>query len=68
MSDPGKQLGRAVGLDETLAEAVIETAVDYVKSQRPDLAPNVDRLLASKRGLSRVVRLIARWGRHFDPR
>jgi hypothetical protein len=68
MSDLGKQLGRALGLEAALADAVIETAVDYVKTQRPDLAPGVDRLLASKRGASRVVAWIARWGRRFDPR
>jgi hypothetical protein len=68
MSDLGKRLARAVGLDEALADAVMETAVEYVKVKRPDLAPNVDGLLASKRGVSRVVTLIARWGRRFDPR
>jgi hypothetical protein len=68
MSDPGKRLARAARLDESLAEAVIETAVDFVKAQRPDLASHVDELLGSKRGITRVVAWIARWGRRFDPR
>jgi hypothetical protein len=68
MSDLAKRLARAVQLDEAMAEAVLETAMDYVKARRPDLAPEVDGLLASKRGMSRVVTWIARWGRRFDPR
>lgn len=68
MTDPGERLAKAVGLDVTLANAIIETAVDYVKEQRPDLAPDVDALLASRRGASRIVSWIARWGRRFDPR
>jgi hypothetical protein len=68
MSDLGKRLARAAGLDESLADAVIETAVEHIKTKRPDLSPNVDALLASKRGAARLVTWIARWGRRFRPR
>lgn len=70
MDEPNlsRKLARAAGLPQDLAEIVLETARDYVKAQHPELADDVDALLADRRGGNRLVRMIARLGRQADPR
>ena len=55
-----KRLAQAAGLSDDLAEAVIETAVDVVKAQRPDKAAQVDAALADEAVVSRAGDLIAK--------
>jgi hypothetical protein len=68
MTDLSERLARALGLSEEMARMVVETAAEYVKTQRPDRADRVDALLANDRAAARAARLIARWGRKLDPR
>jgi hypothetical protein len=68
MGDLRERLARKLGLSDELAQTVVETAAEYIKTQRPDLAERVDALLADDRMSARAARMIARWARRLDPR
>jgi hypothetical protein len=68
MGDLRERLARKLGLSDDLAQTVVETAAEYIKAQRPDLAERVDALLADDRMSARAARMIARWARRLDPR
>ena len=68
MGDLRERLARKMGLSDELARTVVETAAEYIKNRRPDLADRVDKLLADDRWSARAVRMIARWSRRLDPR
>jgi hypothetical protein len=68
MGDLRERLARKLGLSDDLAQTVVETAAEYIKTQRPDLAERVDALLADDRMSARAARMIARWARRLDPR
>ena len=53
-----KQLTKATGLSADLAQAVIETATDYVKAQMPDKAEAIDQVLTSEKTAQKVGNLV----------
>lgn len=55
-----KRLAQAAGLSDEDAEAVLETAVDYVKAQRPDKAEKIDAVLSNEKTAKRAGDLIAK--------
>ncbi|MGC9520773.1 MAG: hypothetical protein ACP5HG_02695 [Anaerolineae bacterium] len=66
--DAERALAEATELPESMAQIVLETAIEYIASRRPNLAPKMRRLLASPDGAKRVAELIGRLGRSLDPR
>jgi hypothetical protein len=62
------RLVRAIDLSDELARTVVEMAVEYIKTRRPDLADRVDEVLTDDRLSARAARMIARWARRLDPR
>lgn len=60
LDDLIKRLAKAVGLPDDLAEAVVETAVDVVKAQRPDKADVIDAALEDEAVSARAADLIAK--------
>ncbi len=53
-----KQLAKATGLSDDLAQAVVETAVNTIKAQRPDKAAQVDTVLSDEKTAHRVGDMI----------
>ena len=53
-----KRLAKATGLSDDLAQAVVETAVDTIKSQRPDKAEQVDKVLTDEKTARRVGNMV----------
>ena len=53
-----KQLTKATGLSDDLAQAVIETATGYVKAQRPDKAEAIDQVLTNEKTAQQVGNLV----------
>ncbi len=49
-----KRLAQAIGLSEEDAAAALETAVDYIKTQRPDIAAKVDAALSNEKTVKRI--------------
>jgi hypothetical protein len=49
-----KRLAQAIGLPEEDAAVALETAVDYVKAQRPDKADKVDTALSNEKTVKRI--------------
>ncbi len=49
-----KRLAQAIGLPEEDAEAALNTAVDYIKAQRPDKADKVDAALSNEKTVKRI--------------
>lgn len=49
-----KRLAQAIGLSEEDAAAALETAVDYIKTQRPDTAAKVDAALSNEKTVKRI--------------
>ncbi len=49
-----KRLAQAMGLSEEDAQAALETAVDYIKAQRPDKADKVDAALSNEKTVQRI--------------
>lgn len=62
-----QQLAKATGLSEDLAEAVVETASEYVKAQRPDQAEQVDAALADEAVARRAGDMLGTLGRKVRP-
>jgi len=61
-----KRLAQATGLTETLAQTVLETAVEYIKTKRPDKAAQVDAMLQDDAKTQRAVALIAKLAQKVD--
>jgi len=61
-----KRLAQATGLSETLAQTVLETAVEYIKTKRPDKAAQVDAMLQDDAKTKRAVALIAKLAQKVD--
>ncbi|MBN2007139.1 MAG: hypothetical protein JXA21_27560 [Anaerolineae bacterium] len=58
-----QRLAKATGLPEDLAQSVVETAVETIKTQRPDMADKVDTAMANEettRKMSDLVEKLAR--------
>lgn len=55
-----KRLAKITGLSEEDAQAVLETAVDYIKAKRPDQAEKVDAALSDEKTAKRAGDLIAK--------
>ena len=53
-----KQLTKATGLSDDLAQAVIETAAEYVKAQMPEKAEEVDQVLTDEKTAEKVGNLV----------
>ncbi len=62
-----KRLAEAAGLSEEDAAAVLETAVDYVKAQRPDKAEQIDAALSNEKTAKRAGDLIAKLAEKAKP-
>ncbi len=62
-----KRLAKAAGLPDDLAEAVIETAVDVVKAQRPEKAEQIDAALENEKVARRAGDLIAKMANKVKP-
>ena len=62
-----KRLAKATGLPEDLAEAVIETAVDVVKAQRPEKTEQIDAALENEKVTQRAGDLIAKVAEKVKP-
>ena len=62
-----KRLAKAAGLPDDLAEAVVETAVDAVKAQRPDKAAQIDAALENEKVTGRAADLIAKMADKAKP-
>lgn len=62
-----KNLAEATGLSEELARDVLETATEYVKTQRPDQAAQVDAALEDERVARRTTDLIGKLSRKIEP-
>ena len=62
-----KRLAQAAGLSDEDAEAVLETAVDYVKAQRPDKAEKIDAVLSNEKTAKRAGDLIAKLAEKAKP-
>jgi hypothetical protein len=55
-----KRLAQVVGLSEEDAGAALETAVDYIKAQRPDKAEKVDAALSNEKTVQRIGDMVAK--------
>lgn len=55
-----RRIAKATGLSDDLAQAVIETAVGYVKTQRPDKAEQIDTALEDDAMTRKVGDMIAK--------
>ena len=62
-----KRLAKAAGLSDDLAEAVVETALDVVKTQHPDKAEKVDAALENDRAVKRAGDLIEKMASKVKP-
>jgi len=62
-----KRLAEVAGLPEDMAQDVIETAVDYVKAQRPDKAEKIDAALANEKTSQRAGDMIAKLAEKAKP-
>ena len=62
-----KRLAQVAGLSDEDAEAVLETAVDYVKAQRPDKAEKIDAALSNEKTAQRAGDLIAKLAEKAKP-
>ena len=55
-----KRLAQITGLSEEDAGAVLDTAVGYIKAQRPDKADKVDAALANEKTVQRIGNLVGK--------
>ncbi len=62
-----KSLAEMTGLSEEMARDVMETATEYVKTQRPDKAEQVDAALENERVARRTTELIGKLSRKVEP-
>jgi HEPN domain-containing protein len=62
-----KSLAEMTGLSEEMARDVLETATEYVKTQRPDKAAQVDAALEDERVARRATDLIGKLSRKVEP-
>ncbi len=62
-----KRLAKAAGLPDDLAESVVETALDVVKTQHPDKADKVDAALENERTVKRAGDMIEKMARKVKP-
>lgn len=62
-----QNLARATGLPDDLAEAVVETAVEYVKEKQPDKADAIDARLSDEKTADRAAQLIEKMARKAKP-
>ena len=61
-----RQIAKSAGLSDELAQAVFETAVEYVKAMRPEKADQVDAVLADEDAARQAGELIARLSKKVD--
>lgn len=62
-----KRLAQVAGLSEEDAGAVLETAVGYIKAQRPDKADKVDAALSNEKTVKRIGDLAVRLADKVKP-
>ena len=62
-----KRLAQVAGLSDEDAEAVLETAVDYIKAQRPDKAEKVDAALSNEKTVQRIGDLVGKLAEKAKP-
>lgn len=62
-----KRLAQVAGLSEEDAEAALGTAVDYVKSMRPDKAEKVDAALSNEKTVKRIGDLVGKLANKVKP-
>lgn len=62
-----KRLAKAAGLPDDLAESVVETALDVVKTQHPDKAEKVDAAMENKRTVERAGKMIEKLAGKVKP-
>lgn len=62
-----KSLAEMTGLSEEMARDVMETATEYVKTQRPDKAEQVDAALEDERVSRQATELIGKLSRKVEP-
>jgi len=62
-----KRLAQVVGLSEEDAETALETAVDYIKAQRPDKAEKVDAALSNEKTVQRIGDMVAKLADKVKP-
>ncbi len=62
-----KRLAQVMGLPEEDAAAALETAVDYIKAQRPDKADKVDAALSSEKTVKRIGDLAVKLAEKAKP-
>jgi len=55
-----RRLAQIAGLSDEDAQAVLETAVDYIKAKRPDKADKVDAALSDEKTTQRIGDLVAK--------
>lgn len=58
-----QRLAKATGLSEELAQSVVETAVETIKSKRPDMADKVDSAMANEETTRKVSDLVEKLAR-----
>ncbi len=61
-----KSLAEMTGLSDEMARDVLETATEYVKTQRPDKAEQVDAALEDDRIARRTTELIGKLSRKVE--
>jgi len=62
-----KRLAEVAGLPEAMAQDVIETAVEYVKAQRPDKAEKIDAALSNEKTVQRAGNMITKLAGKVKP-
>jgi len=62
-----KRLAQIAGLSEEDAGAVLDTAVGYIKAQRPDKADKVDEALANEKTVKRIGDLVGKLADKVKP-
>ncbi len=55
-----KKLAQATGLSESMAQDVLQTAMDYVKLKRPDKAERVDAMLQDDAVMRQAEQMITK--------
>jgi len=58
-----QRLAKVTGLSEELAQSVIETAVETIKTKRPDMAEKVDSAMADEGTTRKVSDLVEKLAR-----
>ncbi|HOT92867.1 MAG TPA: hypothetical protein PLJ78_17690 [Anaerolineae bacterium] len=62
-----KRLAQVAGLSDEDAQAVLETAVDYIKARRPDQADKVDAALSNEKTTQRIGDLVVKLAEKVKP-